>query len=75
MDFNNNSFNPNVNPYFTPISLDSNDSNQAMYNMNQPYKLDWICPTQYDPYPQFYDQKFQNNFHSSLNQWRFAPPS
>jgi len=43
MDFNNNnSFNYNMNPYFTPTSFDSDNSNPAMYNMNQPYRSDMI---------------------------------
>ena len=51
MDFNNNNFfNPNMNPYFTPIS-DPDNSDPAMYNMNQPYMPSWDYPTQYDPYP------------------------
>ena len=38
MDFNhNNSFNPNMNPYFTPTAFDSDNSDPAMYNMNQPF--------------------------------------
>jgi len=38
MDFsNNNFFNHNMNPYFTPTSFDSDNSDPAMYNMNQPY--------------------------------------
>ena len=52
MDFNNNSFNPNMNPYFTPTSFDSDNFNLNMYNMNQSYRPDWDYPTQYDPYPQ-----------------------
>ena len=48
MDFNNNnSFNYNMNPYFTPTSLDSDNSDLAMYNMNQSYMLNWNYPTQY----------------------------
>ena len=36
MNFNNNNFfNHNMNPYFTPTSFDSDNSNPAMYNMNQ----------------------------------------
>ena len=49
MDFNNNNF--FMNPYFTPTSFDSDNSNPAMYSMNEPYKPDWVYPTQYDPYP------------------------
>ena len=35
MDFNNNNFfNPNMKPYFTPTSFDSDNFKSAMYNMN-----------------------------------------
>ena len=74
MDFNNNSFNPNMNPYFIPISFDSDNSDPAMYNMNQPYMSDWDYLTQYDPYPQSYNYNFQNNFHSSQSSWGFTYP-
>ena len=73
MDFNNNNFfNPNMNPYFTPTSFDSDNSNPAMYNINQPYMPSENYPTQYDPYPQSYDYNFQNNFHSSQSSWGFT---
>ena len=75
MDFNNNNlFNHNMNPYFTPTSFDSDNSNPAMYNMDQLYMSDWVYPTQYDPYPQSYDQNFQNYFHSSKSTWGFISP-
>ena len=75
MNFNNNNFfNLNMNPYFTPTSFDSDDSDPATYNMNQPYKPDWDYSTQYDPYPQSYDHNFQNNFNSSQNQWGVTSP-
>jgi len=46
MDFNNNnSFNHNMNPYFTPTSYDSDNSNPVMYNMDQPYMPSWDYPT------------------------------
>ena len=51
MDFNNNSFNPNMNQYFIPTSFDSDNSNPAVYNMNQLYRPDWDYPTQYDHTP------------------------
>ena len=60
MDFNNNNcFNPNMNPYFTLTSFDSDNSNSAMYNMNQQYMPSWDYPTQYDPFPQPYDHNFK----------------
>ena len=75
MDFNNNnSFNPNMNPYFTQTSFDSNNSDPAMYNMNQQYMPSWDYPTQYDPYLQSYNQDFQNNFYSSQSPWGFHSP-
>ena len=51
MDFNNNFFNSNMNPYFTPISIDSDNFNPDMYNMNKLYRPDLDYSTQYDPYP------------------------
>ena len=48
MDFNNNnSFNPNMNPYFTPTSFNSENFNLDIYNMNQPYMPNWDYLTQY----------------------------
>jgi len=61
MDFNNNFFNPNMNSYFTLTSFDSDNSNPTMYSMNQPYRPDWDYLTQYDPYPQSYNQDLQNS--------------
>ena len=72
MDFNNNSFNSNMNPYFTPTSFDSDNFNPDMYNMNQSYRPNWVYPTQYDPYSQSYDYNFQNNFHFSQCSWGFT---
>ena len=75
MDFNNdNSFNPNMNPYFTLTLFDSDNSNLAMNNMNQQYMPSWDYPTQYDPYLQSYNQDFQNNFDSSQSPWGFNSP-
>ena len=45
MDFdNNNFFNLNMNPYFILTSFDSDNSNPAIYNMNQPYMPGWDYP-------------------------------
>ena len=63
-----------MNPYFTPTSFDSDNSDPAMYNMNQPFMPSWDYPNQYDPYPQPYDHNFQNNFYSSQSQWGFNSP-
>ena len=49
MDFNNyNFFNPNMDPYFTPISFNLDNFNPDMYNMNQQYMPSWDYPTHYD---------------------------
>ena len=75
MDFNNNnSFNHDINPYFTSTSFDSDNSDLAMYNMNQAYMPSWDYPIQYDPYLQSYNQDFQNNFNSSQSSWGFTYP-
>ena len=59
MDFNiNNYFNPNMNPYFTLTSFDSDNFDPAVYNMNQSYIPSWDYKTQYDPCPQSYDYNF-----------------
>ena len=63
-----------MNPYFFLISSDSDNSDPAVYNMNQLYMPGWDYPTQYDPYPQSYDYNFQNNFHSSQSSWGFTYP-
>ena len=75
MEFNNNNFfNPNMNPYFTPTPFDLDNSNLLFYNMNQPSTPGWTYPNQYNPYPQSYDCNFQNNFNSSQSQWGFTSP-
>ena len=59
MDFNNNnSFNYDMNPYFTLTSFDSDNSDPAMYNMNQQFMSGWDYLTHYDLYPQSYDHNF-----------------
>ena len=63
-----------MNPYFTPTSFDSDNSDPAMYNMNQSFMPSWDYPNQYDPYPQPYDHNFQNNFNSSQSLWGFNSP-
>ena len=66
MDFNNNnSFNHNMNSYFTPISYDSDNSDPALCRITQDNRPDWIYPTQYKPYPQSYNQNCQNHLNSS----------
>ena len=73
MALNNNFFNPNMNPYFTSISL-SNSSNSALKNMNQLNNLDWMYLTQYNPYRLSDDQHFKNNFNSSQRVNGDSPP-
>jgi len=52
MEFNNNnSFNPNMNPYFTPTPFDSDNFNLTFYNMNQPNTPGWTYLNQYNPCP------------------------
>jgi len=52
MEFNNNnSFNPNMNPYFTLTLFDSDNFNPAFYNMNQANIPGWTYPNQYNPHP------------------------
>jgi len=63
-----------MNSYFTPTSFESDNSNLAIYNMNQPYMPSWDYLTQYDPYPQSYDYNFQNNFHSLQSSRGFTSP-
>ena len=59
MDFNNNnSFNHNMNSYFTLTSFDLDNSDPAIYNMNQLYMPGWDYPTEHDSYPQSYDHNF-----------------
>ena len=73
MEFNNNnSFNPHMNPYFTPTPFNSDNSNPVFHNMNQPNTPGWTYPNQYNPYPQSCDYNFQNNFNSSQSQWGFT---
>jgi len=74
IDFNNNFFNSNMNPYFTPTSFDSDNSNPAFNNMNQSKRPDWMYSTQYNSYLQSYDQIFQNNLNSSHSRSEFASP-
>ena len=40
-----------IHPYFIPTSFDSDNSDPAMYNMNQPYMSNWDYPPQYVPNP------------------------
>ena len=75
MEFNNNnSFNPNMNPYFTQAPFVSDNFNPVFYNMNQPNTPGWTYPNQYNPYLQSFDYNFQNNFNYSQSQQEFTYP-
>ena len=71
MDFNNN---PNMNPYFIPTSFDSDNFNPDMYNMNQPYISNCDYPTQYVSQSQYYEQDWNNHYHSSQSRWGYNSP-
>ena len=53
MAYNNNFYNFNGNPYYTPTSFDSDITNPAYHNFNQPSVPDWIYPNQYMPQSQY----------------------
>ena len=63
-----------MNQYFTSTSFDSDNSDPAMYNINQLYMPGWDYSNQYDLYPQPYDHNFQNNCNFSQSQWGFTSP-
>ena len=73
MDYNNNFFNYNNNPYYTPTSF-SDITNPAYHNFDQPSVPDWSYPNQYDPYPPSNNYNFHNDFNSSPSQWGFTSP-
>ena len=68
MTYNNNFFNFNGNPYYTPPSFDFDITNLTYHNFNQPSVPDWSYPNQYNPCPQANNYNFQNNFNSSQSQ-------
>ena len=49
-------------------------SDPAMYNMNQSYIPNWDYPTQYMPQSQYYEQDWNNHYHSSQSQWGYNSP-
>jgi len=63
-----------MNPYFTLISFDLDNSDPAMYNMNQPYMPNWDYPTEYVSQSRYYEQDWNNYYHSSQSQWRYNSP-
>ena len=69
----NNSFNFNMNPYFTLTLFDSNRSNPALHKKDKPDKPDWMYSTQYNPNRLSDDQHFKNNFNYSQS-WRELSP-
>ena len=63
-----------MNSYFTLTSFDTDNSNPAMYNMNQPICRVGIIRLNKTHILKSYDYNFQNNFNSSQSQWRFTSP-
>jgi len=56
MDYNYNYSYANSDPYFTPTSFDSDITNPAYHNFNQPSMSDWSYLNQYMPQSQYYEQ-------------------
>jgi len=59
MDHNYNFSHANVNPYFIPTSFDSNFTNPALHNFNQPSMSDWFYLTQPTSQSQCYEQDLE----------------
>ena len=74
MNYNYNYLNAYSDPYFTPISFDSDITNLIFYNFNQPSMSDWSYPNQYMPQSQYYEQEWDNHHHSSPSQWGYNSP-
>ena len=55
MAYNNNFFNFNEDPYYTPTSY-SDITNPAYHNFNQPSVPDWSYLNNYMPQSQYYDK-------------------
>ena len=60
--------------YFTPTSFDSDITNPAFHNFNQPSVLDLSYPNQYMPQPKYYEQDWDDHHHSSPIQWGYNFP-
>ena len=58
----------------TPTYFDSDITNSAYHNFNQPSMPDWSYPNQYIPKSQYYEQDW-NNYHYSSQSWDTIPPS
>jgi len=74
MDYNYNYSNPYSDPYFTPTSFDSDITNPAFHNSNQPCMPDWSYPIQCMPMSQYYEQDWNDHHHSSPSQWGYNSP-
>ena len=60
------------NPYVTPTSFDSDITNTAFYNFNQPSMPDWSYPNQLMAYFKYYEKDWNNHhLHSLKSQWEY----
>jgi len=73
MAYNNNFFNFNEDPCYTPTSY-SDITNPAYHNFDQPSVPDWSYPNHYMPQSQYYEQDWNNHHYSSQSQWGFNTP-
>ena len=74
MDYNHNHSYAYSDPYFIPPSFDSDITNPAYHNFNQPSMSDWSYPNQYIPQSQYYEQDWNNHHYSSQSQWGYNFP-
>ena len=51
----------NLNPYFNPTSFNSDITNLALHNSNQPSMPDWSYPNQYMSQSQYYEQEWDSS--------------
>jgi len=72
MNYNYNCFNAYGDP--TPTSFDSDITNPAFHNFNQPSMPDWSYLNQYILQPHYYEQDCDDHHHSSLSQWGYNSP-
>jgi len=71
--YNNNFFNFNGNPCYTPTSF-SDVTNPTYYNFNQPNVPNWSYPNQYMPQSQYYKQDWNNHRYYSQGQRGYNSP-
>ena len=74
MDYNYNYSDYNSNLYFTPTSFNSDITNPALHNYNQPSMPDWSYPNQYMPQPSIMKKNGTIITHSSPSQWGYYSP-